>query len=233
MDSKEYKVPDDPSIAFAARRGIKYDKEKGSVGGGINLYATDLDGVVREYIYDDKTEGWGDGASFDDADGYSGVTTWGVYSYAFFFARSKDSPRMKVWWRDYDPKNLTTWQPGPQSEASAMQGGGMWGGFAFAFQDPDGTIRGHKVDRNDYDPSDTSWGVAYDISEGDNPAVNGTGLSGFYFFPSDAGTRFHVFYQAEETGEIVEAVWDYPEDEDEDHNQTVPGPWRYNTVPIH
>ena len=231
MDRKEYKVPDDPSIAFAARRGVKWDKEKDNVSGGINLYATDPDGVVREYIYDDKTEGWGDGASFDDADGYSGVTTWGVFSYAFFFARSNKEPGMKVWWREYDPKNLTTWQPGPTSQASAMQGGGMWGGYGFAFQGPDGTIHGHKVDRNDDDPSDTSWGVKYDISEPDKPvAVNGTGLAGYYFFNSI--TRFHVFYQAEKTGEIVEAVLDYPEDKDESHHQVIPGPWRYNILPI-
>lgn len=247
VDSQKYKVSNQSSIAFTVRRGIEYDDEKKFVGGGISLYATDTDGVIREYIYDDDDESWSEGFSFDEADGYSGATTWGVFSSAYFFTRSKDRPEMQVWWRDYkeknddsndddsedsDNSNRNTWHLGSVSNAPMMQGGGMWGGFAFAFQAPDGTIRGHKVTRSDSDPSATRWGEAYDISESDEPAVNGTGLSGFYFFPSpdpdaELSTMFHMFYQVADTYEIVEAVRDWAPD-----NKTVPGVWRYNTVPI-
>lgn len=126
--------------------GIKYDDEQEIVG-GMSLYTTDEDGIVREYTYDDNTKRWGDRTSFDGADGYSGVTTWGVFSSAFFFARSKDGPGMQVWWRDYNDSNKNTWYTGPVSNAPVMEGGGMWGGFGFAFQAPDSRIQGHEVYR--------------------------------------------------------------------------------------
>ena len=241
VDSKEYKVADETSIAFTVSRGIEYDEVNERIDGGINLYATDSDGIVREYIYDDKTERWGDGTSFDNADGYSGATTWSVFSSAFFFTRSKTGPEIQVWWRDYNDSGSNKWHLGPVSSAPAIQGGSMWGGFAFAFQGPDGTIRGHRLDRDDSDPSAARWGVAYDIYDenlngDDYRAANGTGLAGWYFFPSpdpdaEPSTRLHVFYQAEESGDVVEAVWDYAKDE-EDNAQTIPGPWRFDFVPI-
>ena len=72
------------------------------------------------------------------------------------------------------------------------------------------------------------WDTSYGISEG--PAVDGTGLSSWWFFPSDdagGSTMIHVFWQVEGGG-VREAIRDWGLD-----NATVPGRWRYRDVPIH
>ena len=119
------------------------------------------------------------------------------------------------------------WSLGPTSSAPVMQNANSCSMRGFAFQAPDGTIRGSNFSYID-NASRARWDADYGISDG--PAINGTDIGCFFFYPSPnkevEQTMFHVFYQVED-GEIIEAIRHWKED-----NKTVPGDWSYRTVPI-
>ncbi|KAL8636413.1 MAG: hypothetical protein Q9228_006187 [Teloschistes exilis] len=107
-----------------------------------------------------------------------------------------------------------------------MRNGSICGQYGIAFQGSNGTIQGSNFSTFQ-DLKQVLWDTLYDISE--QPAMDGSAISCWYFFPAKNAKRnvmFQVFYQT--TGKrITEAVRLWGPD-----NSTVPGTWIYNDVPI-
>lgn len=220
----QYKVPNSSSIAFALNRGIRYSEKAKDIVGGLSLYASDTGGTIREYIWDDQKGTWQDGFTFNKTDGYAGATIWTEFAITYLFTLGS-SQSMQLWWRDYNAKK-NSWNLGPSSPFAASRNTSMCSLVGFTFQAPDGTIRGTNLTNLGGNGADVRWGVTYDISEG--TAMENTGLGCWFNFPGAMGQRdmFHVFYQVD-GGEIIEAIRDWDLD-----NNTVPGTWRYQTVPV-
>ncbi|KAI4282459.1 MAG: hypothetical protein L6R38_002925 [Xanthoria sp. 2 TBL-2021] len=233
IGSKNYKVPADPSsIAFTVSRGRHYNHSAGDLDAGLTLYTSDSNGTFRTYIYDDKTSTWSDGTTFpDNTNGQGSASLFSETRDAYLFT-TNDDHAIDMWWRRYDnntdphdDSENSKWHLGPTSPASLARNGSLCGQYDFAFQGADGRIQGSTF-TDGASPDDKRWGVTYGISDG--IAIDGSGLSCWYFFPNfnPLNTRFHVFYQVEGNG-IVEArrYWN-------ENKKTVSGEWTYQTVPI-
>ncbi|KAL8695770.1 MAG: hypothetical protein Q9224_003174 [Gallowayella concinna] len=231
VGDKGYKVPDQSNIAFTVSRGRRYNDTKGDLLGGLSLYTSDEEGSFREYIYADADESWSDGHAFPpNTRGLGPATLFSETRDAYLFnVNSRNA--LQMWWRRYDNDtdplvaDDSTWHLGSTAAASVSSSGSICGQYDFAFQGSNGKIQGSNFTNGD-SPGDKRWGVTYDISN--SSAIDGSGLSCWYFFPkgNSKNTRFHVFYQ-EEGSEIIEAVRHWTSD-----NETVPGVWSYQTVPI-
>lgn len=220
-----YKVPSSSNIAFTLNRGIGFNEKANDMVGGLSLYASDTDGTIREYTWDDKKDIWHDGFIFNHTDGYGGATIWAAAAVSYLFTLGSGQS-MQIWWRDYNDKR-GSWNLGPSSHAAVMQNTSMCSLVGFAFQAPDGTVRGTSLANLHGNGSRMRWGTSYDISDG--AAMSNTALGCWYNFPGPMGQMdmFHVFYQ-DDSGGLVEAIRDWGPD-----NHTVPGTWRYQSVPIH
>ncbi|KAL8702185.1 MAG: hypothetical protein Q9201_004540 [Fulgogasparrea decipioides] len=75
VGNKGFKVPNNTNIAFTVSRGRKYNKTLNDLDGGMSLYATDTNGTMQEYIFDDRDGSWNDGFAFPDTDGFAGAST--------------------------------------------------------------------------------------------------------------------------------------------------------------
>lgn len=223
-----YKVPDHPNIAFTVSRGRVYNSSANDLDGGLSLYSSNEGGTVQEYILSDEDGSWSEGYTFPNTNGLGSASTWSQSTDAYLFTVNNDRA-MEMWWRRYDDITETrrvdksTWTLGTSSTGKISSSGSMCGQYDFAFQAADGKIQGSNFTALS-DLALQPWALTYDIS--DNDAINGSGLSCWYFFPSKANTRFHVFYQVE--GNQIREARRYGGAD----NATVPGHWTYQTVPI-
>ncbi|KAL8952566.1 MAG: hypothetical protein Q9222_001520 [Ikaeria aurantiellina] len=230
IGSQGYKIPDNSSVAFAVSRGRQYNSTLKDSDAGLRLLASNEQGIVGEYVYDDEVGTWSDGYTFPNTTGLSGATTWSKSRDTYLFTAKTDDA-MQLWWRRYDDTTMThqadssTWTLGPASTMPLVKGGSVCSQFDLAFQGPDGKIQGSTFTDLDT-PINNRWGVTYDISNGS--ATDKSGLSCWYFFPGKMNTRFHVFYQIG-GNEIIEArsYWDSGK-----NMSTVPGNWTYQIVPL-
>ncbi|KAK2739017.1 hypothetical protein FQN57_006699 [Myotisia sp. PD_48] len=225
IGNKKFKVPDSPDIAFDTRRGSRYDTEKRDLTHGLTLFAaSDKDSLVHEYIYTDEDQEWNEGFVFENSRSIGGVASFYVFSFAFVYTHSATGNKLNLWWRDYQDES-PDWHLGPSSPTTVMPGSAVSGTLQHVtFQAPDGTIRGYNMTDNIFTPPNMRWDTEFTISEG--PVLKGTGLSYFFFYSANSKTMMHSFYQ-EEKGSITEAIRDWAPD-----NRTVPGTWRYSTLPI-
>ncbi|KAL8691436.1 MAG: hypothetical protein Q9218_003338 [Villophora microphyllina] len=228
VGSNGYKVPNDTNIAFTASRGRRYNSTLNGIDGGLSLYATGTNGTIQEYLFDDQDGSWTDGFNFPGTDGSAGASTWSFYSYAYIYTMSS-SGSLEFWYRDYNPMssiNNNRWQLGPSSHADFVQNGSVCGQFGVAFQSSNGMIRGSNF-TNLEKPSQVRWDTLYDIS--DQPAIDKSAVSCWYSFSREEAKRnvqFQIFYQTDGR-KITEAAKLWGPD-----NNTFPGTWTYNDVPI-
>ena len=226
VGGKGYKVPNATNIAFTASGGISYNHTLDGIDGGVSLYATGSDGTIHEYIYDEKNGTWDNGFTFPNTDGYSGAGIWLTNAVATLYTASSGQS-LELWSRDYktiSSGNSNRWQLGPSSQANLMQNGSICGQWGIAFQRASGIVQGSNFTVYG-DPENTRWDTTYNIS--DQAPINGTAISCWYTFPAPkAAVMFQVFYQTDGS-QIERAVRMWGLD-----NQTVPGIWKYDSVPV-
>ncbi|PGH00631.1 hypothetical protein AJ79_08147 [Helicocarpus griseus UAMH5409] len=227
VGNKRYIVPSQSSIAFTLARGRMFDTDRKDLGGGLTLFASDTEGRVVEYIYNENDESWNKGFTFANSNGYGSASVWSQANRAYLFTLS-EAQLIGFWWRDYDDsenEDRNTWHLGPSSHAAVAANASMCGQYAFAYQAANGKIQGSNFTTLTKLQL-MRWDTAYEISE--EPAMDGSALSCWYYFPSEQkeNTMFHTFYQVE-SGGIREAKRYWEAD-----NATVPGMWRFNDVPF-
>lgn len=228
VGSNGYKVPNKTNIAFTVSRGTEFNTSSNDLGGGLSLYASDTDGIILEYIFNDQDGSWSDGFTFSNTDGFSGATVYSVTSNAFLYALSSDQS-MEFWWRNYNTSssnNDNSWHLGPSSHDSVIQNVSMCAQYLIAFQGSSGMIQGSNFTAS-ADPAGTRWGIEYNISN--QSAINGSAVSCWYFIPEPGvpdGLMLQVFYQVE-GNQIGEArkYWG-------PGNLTMSANWTYGVVPI-
>lgn len=228
IGTQNYKVPNSTNIAFTVSRGRIYNQTLNDLDSGLSLYASNENGVIQEYIYDDQDESWSNGFTFPNTDGLSSASTWSEGPSAFIFT-SRSDQSLELWYRDYNSTSAdedNRWKLGPSSQASLMPNGSICGQHGIAFQGTSGAIRGSNFSEFS-DPTQTRWATTYEINN--QAAISGSAVSCWYFYPhkrTNPNIMNQVFYQTEGNG-IQEAIRTWAAD-----NMTVPGTWTYSAVPV-
>lgn len=225
VGGNQYKVPDQNSIAFTTSGGREYNTSSHVLGGGLSLYASGIDGIIHEYIFNDQDGSWSDEFEFPNSDGFGGAAIYTLGSDAFFIALASDQT-MELWWRNYNlSSGNNSWHLGPSSRDSVLQNTSMCALFMLAYQGSSGIIQGSDFSPA-ADPGGTRWDTEFSISN--QSAINGSAVSCWYFDPTPDTSNslmFQVFYQVE-GNQIEEARKFYGPGE-----TALSTDWTYDTVP--
>lgn len=180
-------MPNETNIAFTVHSGIEYNGERNGFFGGLSLYASDTEGVVHEYIYDESDRSWSDEQKLSKVDGFSGASAFWTSNSEYIFSLS-ETGSLQFHWRKYEKDDdngdededdeVDDWNIGPTSPAPVTENADICATHGFAFQAPDGTIRGSNFTYLS-NASRARWDADYDISEGPRPMGQASPVSTF------------------------------------------------------
>ncbi|KAL8871761.1 MAG: hypothetical protein Q9174_002470 [Haloplaca sp. 1 TL-2023] len=228
IGEKGYKVPNATTIAFTALPGLKWNEESKKLEGGLSLFVSTSNSTIQEYTFDEQNEEWNQGFAFQQTDGLSGASAWGLGSVAWMITAS-DTSSVLLWTKHYDSdadEEDQQWKRGASSSADLMHNGAMCAEYHAFFQVASGQIQGDGFSTVKGQGA-PRWAEPNDIT--DQAALNGTALSCHWYGSNPDADRdiYYQFFYQRDGSTIDEAVRLWGPD-----NKTHPGTWTYASIPV-